>query len=46
MGVPGTRVEDVDGLRRALEHPGTGPRLIDARIDPSAYRHVITTIRG
>jgi acetolactate synthase-1/2/3 large subunit len=46
MGVPGVAVDDVDGLRRALAQPGSGPRLIAARIDPTAYRHVIRTIRG
>ena len=46
MGVPATAVDDVAGLRRALSSPGTGPRLVDARIDPSAYRHVIRAIRG
>ena len=46
MGVPGTVVDDADSLRRALARPGGGPRLVDARIDASAYRHVIRTIRG
>lgn len=46
MGVPGTAVEDVAELRAALAQPRTGPRLVDARIDPSAYAHVIRTIRG
>jgi acetolactate synthase-1/2/3 large subunit len=46
MGVPGVLVEDVAGLRTALAEPGSGPRLVDARIDPTAYPHVIRTIRG
>jgi acetolactate synthase I/II/III large subunit len=46
MGVPGATVDDVAQLRRALEQPGQGPRLIDVRIDPGAYPHVIRTIRG
>jgi acetolactate synthase-1/2/3 large subunit len=46
LGVPGTAVDDADGLRRALSAPGRGPRLVDARIDPAAYPHVIRTIRG
>lgn len=46
MGVPGTAVENVDELTAALARTGTGPRLVDARIDPSAYAHVIRTIRG
>ena len=46
MGVPGVAVEDVAGLEAALAQPGAGPRLVDARVDPSAYPHVIRTIRG
>jgi acetolactate synthase-1/2/3 large subunit len=46
MGVPGTLVEDATALKTALAQPGSGPRLVDARIDPSAYPHVIRTIRG
>jgi acetolactate synthase-1/2/3 large subunit len=46
MGVPGTAVDDVAELTAALAQPGRGPRLVDARIDPSAYAHVIRTIRG
>jgi acetolactate synthase I/II/III large subunit len=46
LGVPGTVADDVDGLRRALAAPGRGPRLVDARIDPAAYPHVIRAIRG
>ncbi len=46
MGVPGIAVEDVADLKAALAQPGSGPRLVDARIDPSAYPHVIRTIRG
>ena len=46
MGVPGVAVEDVAGLKAALAQPGSGPRLVDARIDPAAHPHVIRTIRG
>lgn len=48
MGVPGTVVEDVGDLRRTLvaTRGAGGPHLIDARIDPSAYPHVLATIRG
>jgi acetolactate synthase I/II/III large subunit len=46
LGVPGTVVDDVAGLRRALARAGGGPRLVDARIDPAAYPHVIRTVRG
>ena len=37
---------DVPGLRLALAPLESGPRLIDARIDPSSYPHVIRTTRG
>jgi hypothetical protein len=46
MGVPGIQVEDTRALKAALAQPGAGPRLVDARIDPAAYTHVIRTIRG
>ncbi|MGY1644196.1 thiamine pyrophosphate-binding protein [Geodermatophilus sp. SYSU D00703] len=46
MGVPGVVVHEVQGLAAALTQPGAGPRLVDARVDPSAYPHVIRTIRG
>ncbi|MDT7706863.1 MAG: acetolactate synthase large subunit [Pseudonocardiales bacterium] len=46
MGVPGVVADSVDGLRRALESPARGPLVVDARIDPGSYRHVIRTIRG
>lgn len=46
MGVPGTIVSDVDALRAALEPDVRGPRLVDARIDPSGYPHVIAVTRG
>lgn len=46
MGVPGTVATDAAGLAAALSRPGAGPRLVDARIDPAAYPHVIATIRG
>lgn len=42
----GLRVIDVDGLRAALGTTGSGPSLIDARIDPAGYPHVLRTTRG
>jgi len=40
-------VEDAAALDRALAGPWPStPRLIDARIDPSAYAHVIKVTRG
>lgn len=48
LGVSGTVVEDVAHLRSALvdTRGADHPQLIDARIDPSAYPHVLATIRG
>jgi acetolactate synthase I/II/III large subunit len=46
MGVPGVAVRTVDELRSTLEAASKGPLLVDARIDPGSYRHVICTIRG
>ncbi|WP_300013177.1 thiamine pyrophosphate-binding protein [Pseudonocardia sp.] len=46
MGVPGVVARSVDELREALAPARRGPLLVDARIDPGSYRHVIDTIRG
>jgi acetolactate synthase-1/2/3 large subunit len=46
IGLPGRVVEDVRGLRDALASTPDGPLLVDARIDPSAYPHVIRVTRG
>jgi len=46
MGMRGTTVEDIDQLRTALASGEPGPELVDARIDPSGYAHVMRTIRG
>lgn len=46
MGVPGRTAYDVAGLREALTAAGSGPRLVDARVDPAAYPHVIRALRG
>ena len=45
MGVQGHLALEPDHVRRALG-AGPGPRLIDARIDPDVYGHVIRTARG
>lgn len=45
-GMPGCVVESVDELRAQLSGGLRGPRLIDARIDPEGYRHVIAVTRG
>jgi acetolactate synthase-1/2/3 large subunit len=47
FGLPGEVVEDAAALERMLAGPWpAGPRLIDARIDPSVYPHVIQVTRG
>jgi len=46
MGVPGTVVTELDGLRAALAATGSGPCLLDARIDPAVYPHVMRATRG
>lgn len=46
MGVPGRRADDIVELRAALDAPRNGPLLIDARIDASAYPHIIKMTRG
>jgi acetolactate synthase-1/2/3 large subunit len=46
MGVTGTAVSDVDGLRAALSLGVGHPRLVDARIDPDSYAHVMAAVRG
>lgn len=46
MGMPGCVVESADSLRAQLSGGLRGPRLIDARIDPAGYRHVIGVTRG
>ena len=45
-GVPGTVVYSADELTRALANGWDRPRLIDARIDPSSYPHLIKATRG
>ncbi|MQA64263.1 MAG: hypothetical protein GEU86_23050 [Actinophytocola sp.] len=46
MGVPGTTVNDAESLRAALTAAEPGPCLVDARIDPSGYPHVLRVTRG
>ena len=45
MGIDGHVADRPDHVRRALG-AGRGPKVIDARIDPDVYRHVIMTARG
>ena len=45
MGVEGHVATEPDDVRQALD-AGPGPKLIDARINPEVYTHVIETARG
>lgn len=45
MGLPGHTATRPDHVREALA-AGSGPRLIDARINPEVYAHVIRETRG
>ncbi len=46
FGLDATVVETLDELRTALAGNWNRPRLLDARIDPSSYRHLIEVTRG
>ncbi len=46
MGMPATVVTDQDQLASALDAGFDGPRLVDARIDPGQYPHLIKVTRG
>ncbi|NMH96411.1 thiamine pyrophosphate-binding protein [Pseudonocardia acidicola] len=46
MGVPAAVADDAGGVRAALARAGDGPFLLDARIDPAGYRHIIEVSRG
>ena len=46
MGVPGAVANDVGQVAAALDRAGSGPFLLDARIDPSSYRHILAVSRG
>jgi len=46
-GLDGIAIESVDELEAACHESGWGrPRLLDVRIDPAPYRHLITATRG
>lgn len=45
-GVKASVANDLPSLRTALAPRRRGPRLVDARIDPSTYPHVIRLTRG
>jgi acetolactate synthase-1/2/3 large subunit len=48
VGIPSERVEERDGLARALREAlgRSGPSLIDAVVDPSGYPSVMQAVRG
>jgi acetolactate synthase-1/2/3 large subunit len=46
MGVPGATAGDAAGVAAALAGAGPGPFLLDARVDPAGYRHVMAVSRG
>jgi acetolactate synthase-1/2/3 large subunit len=46
MGMRAAVVEGRQALRAELDQVGTGPRLIDARISPASYAHVLAATRG
>ncbi len=46
MGLEATIVTSASELRAAWAQPSTRPRLLDARIDPSQYRHLMRVTRG
>ncbi len=45
-GLDGFVADSADDVRRLMSEPWLKPRLIDVRIDPSDYRHLITATRG
>lgn len=46
MGVPAAVAETTGEADAALRASGPGPFLLDARIDPASYRHLIRVTRG
>ncbi len=46
MGVEASTVDSAGELRRELTRGWDRPRLVQARIDPSGYAHLITATRG
>ncbi|MBO0848615.1 MAG: thiamine pyrophosphate-binding protein, partial [Pseudonocardia sp.] len=46
MGVPSAMADDLARVRAALARARSGPFLLDARVDPAGYRHVLRTCRG
>lgn len=46
MGVPAATAVDVAEVEAALRGAPVGPFLLDARIDPASYRHLMAVSRG
>jgi thiamine pyrophosphate-dependent acetolactate synthase large subunit-like protein len=46
VGMGGVTAHSVDDIAAALDAPWTGPRLIDARIDPASYPGLLAVARG
>lgn len=45
QGLDAVSVDGVEGLVAALSPVTTGPVLLDVRVDPGAYRHVLDVVR-
>jgi thiamine pyrophosphate-dependent acetolactate synthase large subunit-like protein len=46
LGVDAACADDVDDVRTTLNGAGRGPFLLDARVDPASYRHLMAVWRG
>jgi acetolactate synthase I/II/III large subunit len=46
LGVPSAAVDSTADATRVLRAAGPGPFLLDARVDPASYRHLMAVSRG
>jgi thiamine pyrophosphate-dependent acetolactate synthase large subunit-like protein len=46
MGIPSATVSVEADLEAALATDGPGPQLLDVRVHPDSYRHVIDVVRN
>jgi hypothetical protein len=46
MGIPSAAVSVEADLEAALRTDDAGPRLLDVRVHPDTYRHVIDVVRN
>ena len=46
MGIDSATATSIDEVNMALDSVGDGPFLIDARIDPDFYSHIMKAVRG